>query len=430
MIVLLSSMPFAVAGRPVSPRLHDGDRGGRCRRRRLTERPGPGAGAAHGDRASCPSSSWMWTARWSSNPQRAIPTWNTFKRRGLPMVAIGKPVQRVRRVVPYVDIHSAQTTTAAARSLHGAGRQQDRHDPRFGAAQFLRRVRGDVPGDGSIAHGQPCARCRWPTKAVAKMADTRPRSALHDASHPEIDAFCVPVDAFAVGAVRACTESGRRVPQDVKVATRYDGMRARTCRATADGGRPASRPDCTPSHRFAIRSLAWRHEPPHAPWAGRSSGSQGVVQAPLTLIHAQPGERLSFGDLHEDFVGLDHAELLRAFSSTMSRPSCRSRTSEASRSLACCACALASFCSSSLSLHLRHVAHAAAAEPQLRSGRPAAAATRRTGTMRLSAWRARLSAGCRTPRGPGSWRCRPGLPRCAAAGCTWPCGRSATASRS
>src|SRR4051812_33699241 len=41
-----------------------------------------------------------------------------------------------------------------------------------------------------------------------------------------------------------------------------------------------------------------------------------------------------------------------------------------------------------------------------------------------------LTSGCRTRCGPDSWRCRPGLPRCAATGCTWPCGPSATASRS
>ena len=38
----------------------------------------------------------------------------------------------------------------------------------------------------------------------------------------------VPVDAFATGAVAAIVESGRRIPDDVMVATRYDGVRART----------------------------------------------------------------------------------------------------------------------------------------------------------------------------------------------------------
>lgn len=49
------------------------------------------------------------------------------------------------------------------------------------------------------------------------------------AEHPEVDAVCAAVDAFAVGCVRALGAAGRRVPDDVLVATRYDGLLARTC---------------------------------------------------------------------------------------------------------------------------------------------------------------------------------------------------------
>jgi DNA-binding LacI/PurR family transcriptional regulator len=45
--------------------------------------------------------------------------------------------------------------------------------------------------------------------------------------HPEVDAICAPVDAFAVGALDALAEAGRRVPEDVMVVTRYNGVRAR-----------------------------------------------------------------------------------------------------------------------------------------------------------------------------------------------------------
>lgn len=48
------------------------------------------------------------------------------------------------------------------------------------------------------------------------------------ADHPDVDAVCATVDAFAVGVLRALAESGRRVPDDVLVVTRYDGLRART----------------------------------------------------------------------------------------------------------------------------------------------------------------------------------------------------------
>lgn len=49
-------------------------------------------------------------------------------------------------------------------------------------------------------------------------------------AHPAIDALCVPVDAFATGAVQAAADLGRHIPGDLKIATRYDGLRARESR--------------------------------------------------------------------------------------------------------------------------------------------------------------------------------------------------------
>ena len=48
------------------------------------------------------------------------------------------------------------------------------------------------------------------------------------AEHPDIDAVLAPIDTFASGAVRAAQDSGRTVGEDLLVATRYDGLRART----------------------------------------------------------------------------------------------------------------------------------------------------------------------------------------------------------
>ncbi len=45
---------------------------------------------------------------------------------------------------------------------------------------------------------------------------------------PGLDALCAPVDAFAVGAMGHLHALGKRIPQDVQVVTRYDGIRART----------------------------------------------------------------------------------------------------------------------------------------------------------------------------------------------------------
>lgn len=46
--------------------------------------------------------------------------------------------------------------------------------------------------------------------------------------HPEVDGLCALVDAFAVGAVRAAQSRGRKLPEDIRIVTRYDGLRART----------------------------------------------------------------------------------------------------------------------------------------------------------------------------------------------------------
>ncbi len=45
---------------------------------------------------------------------------------------------------------------------------------------------------------------------------------------PDVDAIYAPLDAFALGAVDALRQLGRRVPDDVLIATNYDGPRART----------------------------------------------------------------------------------------------------------------------------------------------------------------------------------------------------------
>lgn len=48
------------------------------------------------------------------------------------------------------------------------------------------------------------------------------------AAHPDIDAVFAPIDTFAAGAVRAAQESSRVIGEDLLIATRYDGLRART----------------------------------------------------------------------------------------------------------------------------------------------------------------------------------------------------------
>nr|WP_308369380.1 MULTISPECIES: substrate-binding domain-containing protein [unclassified Streptomyces] len=88
--------------------------------------------------------------------------------------------------------------------------------------------------DARAAYERAAAERGW-APLVATAAEEGGEQAGYDrcaallADHPEIDAVCALVEAFAVGAVRAIRDSGRRVPDDVMVVTRYDGPRARTC---------------------------------------------------------------------------------------------------------------------------------------------------------------------------------------------------------
>lgn len=49
------------------------------------------------------------------------------------------------------------------------------------------------------------------------------------AANPAIDGLLVLVDAFATGAVRAARSLGRKIPTDLRIATRYNGLRAMQC---------------------------------------------------------------------------------------------------------------------------------------------------------------------------------------------------------
>ncbi|GGU95120.1 transcriptional regulator [Streptomyces litmocidini] len=147
-----------------------------------------------------------------------------LRRRGLPYVALGRPVSP-DEAVPYVDLHGAAVAEALLNHLREQGAKRpallvgsgDRHSSVDARAAYERLA---------AEHGwQPI---------VASAPETGGEQAGYErcaallAEHPGLDAVCALVDAFAVGALRAVRESGRAVPDDVMVVTRYDGLRART----------------------------------------------------------------------------------------------------------------------------------------------------------------------------------------------------------
>ncbi|GAC1389565.1 MAG: substrate-binding domain-containing protein [Variovorax sp.] len=223
MIVLLSSMPFAVAGGP-------------SRLGFLMEIAAVAAAAALTRSLALVLAPPVETGQMPLElldvdgalvvePSARDPNVEYLKRRGLPVVAIGKP-SSARDTIPYVDIHSAQTTGLLLDHLYAQGARKVAMV--LGSAQRNSYVEAEATYRTTVAvRGQSCL--------LSVVDETRGEDGGYEAAralmvaHPDIDAFCIPVDAFAVGAVRALAQSGHRVPQDVMIATRYDGVRARMC---------------------------------------------------------------------------------------------------------------------------------------------------------------------------------------------------------
>lgn len=144
-----------------------------------------------------------------------------LRQRQIPTVAIGDPGVAE---LPYVDLdyrriaellleHLAASGAgrfpllvgASARASHAAMVAAYRgHAVRTGMAAEVHRIDEAAGEEGAAA------------VAARLLQSTRPP-----------DAVFAPVDAFAVGALRAAHSAGWRVPQDLRIVTRYDGPRAR-----------------------------------------------------------------------------------------------------------------------------------------------------------------------------------------------------------
>ncbi|MER7521204.1 LacI family DNA-binding transcriptional regulator [Streptomyces sp. NPDC126499] len=148
-----------------------------------------------------------------------------LKERGLPYVALGRPVSP-EETAPYVDLRGG----LVAEKLLAHLREQGARRPALIIGSGLRHTAVDA----RAAYERLAAEHGW-TPVVATAPEAGGEEAGYRccaellARHPDTDAVCALVDAFAVGAVRAIKDSGRAVPDDVMVVTRYDGLRARTC---------------------------------------------------------------------------------------------------------------------------------------------------------------------------------------------------------
>lgn len=148
-----------------------------------------------------------------------------LRERGLPYVALGRPVAP-DEAAPYVDLRGELVAELLLAHLAEQGARSP--------ALIVGSGERHAAVDARTAYARACAAYGWqPIVATAPEAggEEAGYACCADllARHPEIDAVCALVDAFAVGVVRAVKDSGRAVPDDVMVVTRYDGLRARTC---------------------------------------------------------------------------------------------------------------------------------------------------------------------------------------------------------
>lgn len=158
-------------------------------------------------------------------PERDDDDVASLRRRGVPVVALGR--QPEASGLPHVDFHSAASTDLLLAHLHAQGSRQIalvvgsqwRNASREAEAAYARFA---------ARHSMALRILRVPEDGGTSAARAATLRLLREA--PEIDALCVMVDAFAVGAVQAADEAGRAIPATLRVATRYDGVLARECR--------------------------------------------------------------------------------------------------------------------------------------------------------------------------------------------------------
>ena len=146
--------------------------------------------------------------------------------RGLPVVSIGRPGGADYAQVPYVDMRSAATAQLLLGHLQAQGARQIALV--LGAAERTSYAETEAAYAQMVqASGMAHVALRV-DEAEGEAGGWRAAQQLM-AAHPQIDAMLVLVDVLAVGVLQYLQQAGLRVPQEVMIATRYDGLRARTC---------------------------------------------------------------------------------------------------------------------------------------------------------------------------------------------------------
>lgn len=156
-------------------------------------------------------------------PERDDPVVARLRALGMPVVSIGRQLE-ADPPLPHVDLNSKASTLLLLDHLAETG---------AGAIALLMGAASRNSYAETQAAYQEFAAPREMEPLVLTLDERLGEAGAAAATaellkaHPEIDGICAPVDAFAVGAAQAVADLGRRVGSDVRIATRYDGFRAR-----------------------------------------------------------------------------------------------------------------------------------------------------------------------------------------------------------
>ncbi len=146
-----------------------------------------------------------------------------LRKRGIPVVTIGRPCGAPAGIAS-IDIRSAETARLVLDHLRAM--RSTRIALMIGTAQRNSYVETE-------AVYLETARLHDMQPVVVRVDEQGGEAAAYEATsrllsaHASLDGIFAAVDTFASGALRALNEAGVAIPGAMRVATRYDGLRAR-----------------------------------------------------------------------------------------------------------------------------------------------------------------------------------------------------------
>lgn len=157
-------------------------------------------------------------------PSENDPQLEALLQAGLTVVSIGKSPDHPE--IPYVDLLSGPTAELLLAHLWEMGSR------RPALLVGMRRLTSYI--ETEAVYRRFCAERDIPP--VVRYADENGGEMAGQVAVagmlttcPDLDGLCALVDAFAVGTARAALSRNVRIPEDLRIVTRYDGLRAKTC---------------------------------------------------------------------------------------------------------------------------------------------------------------------------------------------------------